>query len=336
MINGRLSPPVRLTWLRLALGLALALAGIYVLALSFDWETVPAALAQANATLITAALASVVLVIIAKAGRWRLFFAASAPLSLAHLLRALAIGMLANLLLPLRLGEVARVYALQQQTGLRKTTALSTLVAEKTLDLLVLVFASLALLPAFLLPQDLLGNALGLIGLTAALLAGLILLARHADRVSGWLAPWFGRLPTRLGRRLEQLVLAGLDGLQTLRQARRLAALILASMGILVLSVLTPWFLFKAFGLPFGLGEALALNLAVTIGSAPPSTPGKLVVFEALTLLALGYFGLDKPAMGLSYALTFHLVAILPPILLGSAAAARLHFRLPLALKQIG
>ena len=83
--------------------------------------------------------------------------------------------------------------------------------------------------------------------------------------------------------------------------------------------------LFQAFGLRLSAGAALYLLVVLHVGVAPPSTPGKLGVFHALTVLGLGLLGVDRTT-GLAYSAVLHALVYLPQIVLGAAALVVRHW----------
>ena len=144
--------------------------------------------------------------------------------------------------------------------------------------------------------------------------------AKLIIRLVSWVAGFF---PEKIGRWLIKLVAAGLEGLAALRDRRAAAELIIASALIAFLSVLTPYILFLAFGLPLGLAAAAALNLAILIGSLPSSAPANIGVFEFLTVVTLQQLGLANNSVLVSFAFVFHLIVIGPVLILGSIILAR-------------
>ena len=68
--------------------------------------------------------------------RWRLlFFPDHRERRLAPLFRAVVVGQMLNIVVPLRLGEVARMYLVAEDERLSKARVLATLAVEKALDL---------------------------------------------------------------------------------------------------------------------------------------------------------------------------------------------------------
>jgi uncharacterized membrane protein YbhN (UPF0104 family) len=198
-------------------------------------------------------------------------------------------------------------------------------VLEKTLELLMLGLTVLVVITAVTLPPWLNQTTTTLTAGAAALLILLLLylIAAHTEQVIRVMEALFARLPSALGERFSRWAVSGLAGLAALR-SRWLAVLLLAlSVVIAVFSILTPLLLLWAFHLPFGWVEAAIINIAIMIALAPPTTPGKIGIFDGVVAFLLLQFGYENQAVVASYTIVYHLVVVLPLILLGSIAAAR-------------
>jgi len=64
------------------------------------------------------------------------------------------------------------------------------------------------------------------------------------------------------------------------------------------------------------LTAALFLLIVLQVGSAPPTTPGKVGVFHYLVVLAMSAYSVDKE-LALAYSLVLYAVALLPKIMIG-------------------
>lgn len=315
-----------LPWGRLLLGLLLGALGLWYVTREASLGALRAALSAADPLYILLGLLLMTITMAAKAWRWQhLYHPRTQAPPLADLFWALSLGQLVNAAVPfLRLGELARIYDLGQQTNSSKARALGTLVVEKVLDVLLLAFTLVLLLPFLVIPAFVVdsGLALALLGAVAFFLLFLVayrtdLTLRLAQTVLAW-------LPELLSRRLTPLTLSGLEGLSALRDARTVARLLLDSALIALLSVLTPLVLFPAFDLPLNLAAAAAIHVGLTVGTLPPSTPAKVGIFEFLVVFMVNrFFPSGESATALAYALIFHLVVVLPQLLLGSIALAR-------------
>ncbi|WP_374689324.1 lysylphosphatidylglycerol synthase transmembrane domain-containing protein [Promineifilum sp.] len=323
-----------LPWLNLALAVGLVAAGLWYLSARVSLAAIGRALAGASMGCVALAVAIVLLTIALKAWRWQLMLSTTdrSPLTPAVPFRAAfwatALGQYVNLVIPfLRLGEVARVYALNRETGASAARALGTLVVEKTLDLIFFGLTILFVLPFVILPDFMDRPGPLLFVLPALLLAALYLLAYRTEWVIGLWRRVIRPLPERAAVFLLRVAVAGLEGLAALRDRRRMALLVLTSLVIAALSVALPYALGPALGLPLSVLDAALIHIGVTIAITPPSTPAKLGVFNGAAALLLWQFGLTDETAILSYTILFYLVAIGPQIVLGLMAASRTKWR---------
>jgi len=236
---------------------------------------------------------------------------------------AMMIGYMANNVLPLRAGEVVRVYVVARRWSKSPEaarshpfwTTLATLIVERVLDslIVVLILAVLVLVvpvPRFLEVAALIVLAIDLSGVTMliALVAAPQLCARLITRVLG---RWPG-LRRRALTAFETFV-HGLDGIRTPSHAVPL-------IGWTILVWLAPafaaWTVLMALDLHLPLAAPWAVLAFVGLGISIPSAPGYIGTFHFFAKTALGLFGVSDAA-GVGYALLFHASQILPVTLIG-------------------
>jgi uncharacterized protein (TIRG00374 family) len=195
-----------------------------------------------------------------------------------------------------------------------------TLVVEKAIDLIFFALTVILLLPLVVLP-DFYQPGLLLVIAPILLLIFLFFLA-YRPHIFVQLSRRISRhLPERWQERLSRSLIAGLEGIAALRNGRATAALLLLSLIIAALSALLPYILFPAFSIPLGLVEGTLMHVVVSVASLPPSTPAKIGVFNGVAALLLFQLGVQDEAVVISYAIVFHLVVIVPQIILGTVAA---------------
>ena len=269
--------------------------------------------------------------------RWRLLLRRDdgTPLPVVPVWHAVAIGFMANNILPFRAGELVRLLAVTRLTGVRFSSALSSIAVERIFDGLAVV----ALLSAALLVSDLpadvavggvsvaqIARGGGLMGLVALGMAGLVVaFPLAAERMLRRLLP-----AGRFTERLVVLVEGIRQGLAALRSPTLLAGVILWS---LVLWLVNGWafhIAFAAFDIPVGFAGALLLQGILVFGISVQLTPGFVGQFEAAIVAALALYGVSNEVAS-SYAITFHGTTFLPIILLGAWSLART----PVALRDL-
>ncbi len=311
------------SWLRFGISLLLAAAAIFFLARNVNFEDVQSAITAADYRFVAIALLVVFVTIFLKVWRWYWMFPSEQVRpGIGPVYRALVLGQFFNFIFPLRVGEIARVYSLDLEAGISKAKSLGTIVIEKTLELLSLFLSAGLLIPFIVLPEFILENGYPLALAVILILVSLVVLAYRTEHVTAFVRRVSKPLPQAIERKVSGVLVAGLDGLSSLRNWRLTLWLGTMSFFIVILSILTSYILFHSFNLPLGIEEAVILNIVLTLGMIPPSTPGKILVFEGLVILMLRQFGLVDSSRMLSFAIIFHLVVAIPQILLGTIALA--------------
>jgi glycosyltransferase 2 family protein len=242
---------------------------------------------------------------------------------------ATLIGYMANNVLPLRAGEVVRVYVVARRwsrsgalsMGQAFWLVLATLVVERIFDSLTLVLIIGVLILLVPVPPALEWAAGVLLAIDVAGIAVLVTAARAPELAHRLLARLTGGWPA-LERRLLPLLetaLRGLEGVRTPRHALPLAAWTVVAWTV---PAVAAWAMLRAMHLELPLVAGWAVLAAAGVGISLPSAPGYVGVFHAAVALALGIFGV-APATAVGYALLLHASQFVPVTLIGWAALVR-------------
>lgn len=252
---------------------------------------------------------------------------------------AVSVGFMANNVLPLRVGEFARAYALSRVEAVTASGAFGTLVVERALDgvvLLILLLAAMAW-PTFPSGSDLgegpLGAAITGATVLAAVVVGtmlvLFLFPRPFVRVARRVA---ALLPRTLGRLIVDVLEAFLEALEILRRPGLLGAAVAWTLGLWLFNSLTFWLGFRAFDIGLDYVAAVFTQAVVGFGVALPSAPGYIGTFHYAADLALsGVYGVDE-ARSLAFAFGLHAAGWIPVTGLGLWYA----WRMGLGLEEMG
>jgi uncharacterized protein (TIRG00374 family) len=261
--------------------------------------------------------------------RWRLLLRddQGEPYPSAPLWHAIALGFMANNVLPLRAGELIRSYTAARLTGARFTTVISSVAVERIFDALTVV----ALLTLALLNPGLPGSVTvggtsvaqlarvaGIIGI-AALLGAILVVAAPlaAERLVRRVLPH-----AHVADRIVDLIEGIRQGLTVLRSPSRLAGVVFWSLVLWLVNALGFYVGFAAFDIPVGYTGALLLQGLLILGISIPSTPGFFGPFEAVIVAVLALYGISR-GLAFSYAIAFHVTTFVPITLLGIWSAAR-------------
>ena len=135
---------------RFLLGAAVTAAFLTLLMVRMDLSDVGSSFAEGNYAYVVPAIAVYFVALYFRAYRWGFLLRPLRSLSTRRLFPVVAVGYMANNLLPVRLGELGRSYYLARREPVSASTALATIIVERVFDGLVLLF--LLVVAALFLP----------------------------------------------------------------------------------------------------------------------------------------------------------------------------------------
>jgi uncharacterized protein (TIRG00374 family) len=236
--------------------------------------------------------------------------------NLADLFIATSVGLTAINLLPARLGEVVRAYALHARAGISISTSLATLVVERVLDLAAVLAALGVVLIWLPLPEWVQRTGQALLFADAVILVALVLLNRYPAMARVVVRQTLAPLSMNWAGRFEALLMSFVDGLSVLSSPGRLVAalgwtfVLWTVVGLAIVSNL------QALQLPATPLNALTVLAVLSLGLTVPSGPGFVGTFEFFAVFSLGLLGIPRtPAM--AFALVFHATQFLTTVVLG-------------------
>lgn len=316
---------MRWDW-RAALGVAVTVVLLWWVLRDVDFAVVLTEVRGADYGLLGLAVAVATATFLLRALRWKVLLHPLRPdTGLRARFAAVNIGFMANNLLPLRVGEFARAYALSRLEPVSAGGAFGSLAVERFLDAITVLGLLLVAVAAPDFPDDALvgGRSVGSVvnlmaGVVAAVLLGLVVMlvwprpiVRAVERLAG------RGLPDESARRVVDTLAAFLEGLHSLRSPRLLLAAVAWSLVVWCWNALGFWIGFRAFGIEASYFAALFVNGIVAFAVAAPSSPGFFGTFHAGVTVALaGVYGVAE-GQTLAYAFGYHLGGFIPVTLFG-------------------
>lgn len=241
---------------------------------------------------------------------------------------ALGIGVIGNLVFPLRAGDVLRCAVLRQLAertsveGILGTFALEKLLESMAIAAILLYWAGLVALPA---EVHVVAGRLAAASATAvALGVAAWILFDHVDTLLsrvGNIHGWPGRAAARARTFFQEL--------RRCLNWRRMTVATLQTALLRLVDAATFLVLALAVGMQVDLSQAFLVMAVIAVATALPAAPGYLGTYEAGGVIALGLIGVAKPA-ALAYAITTHLWFIATWIVFGVIAV----FSLPLPMRS--
>jgi glycosyltransferase 2 family protein len=293
------------------LGLAVSLLAVYFIVSEIDLALLGDALESARWEYVIPCVILLLLGLVTRAFRWRLLLNGHLPINRAfHIMN---IAYLVNGVLPLRIGELARIFlAGRGQTPVPALQTTGTIVVERLLDLLAVVLLVAVALTVGPVPDVLqrAGLLMGIVGFSGFLV--LVLLSRQrnlAHRVLAWFVGWFPVLERlNVAHWLDQF----LDGLLPLARASTLFGALFWTALSWGLSVMAGYVLMLTFYAVPSLAATCLYIAAAAFAIAVPATVGSLGVYEASILIALDALGYGDPyATAVAFAVTVHFVNVM-------------------------
>lgn len=231
---------------------------------------------------------------LARTVRWGILLEPVAKLSFARLNAASAVGFMALILLPFRLGEFARPYLVAERPNLRVSAALSSVVVERVVDGLFtgLIFViSLWAVPDGTPGLSLLRTGGVLVSLVfAGLLAFLVGAYRNRMKAVGMVSRMFAPFSPALAERATGMLDAFIHGLRLVPSRKKLVLFFLLTAAYWGMNAWGMSLLARGFGLRLGATESVAVLGVLVIGVMIPAGPGMIGTFQGAVVLGLSLF----------------------------------------------
>ncbi|MBC8089079.1 MAG: flippase-like domain-containing protein [Phycisphaerae bacterium] len=322
---------MKFNW-RAALGIALSALLLWLTLRGVEFRDVWQVLRSSNLALFVLGTAVATCMFPLRAIRWQpILEPVAGRIPFAPLWRATAIGMMANNVLPLRAGEVARALALTRQVPrVALATSLSSLAVDRLFDAIIvflLMFGAM-LDPAF--PADVRIKGLtipqmatsGLV-LMIILLVGCYTVVLQPERVQKLLSTVALRIMPRFEPALIRFFGHVAGGLAVLKDSRRFLVVLGWALAHWLVHALGLYICFVAVGVDVPFSAALFLQGILAIGVAVPSSPGFVGVFEGAATIGLAVYGVPT-TLAVSWAIGYHVLSFIPITTMGAWYFVRL------------
>ena len=306
------------------LGLAVSLACLAYALAKVDFARLWEQTLKVNPLYFLAVTALLGLAFWVRSVRWRILLAPMGHCRLGPLYSATLMGFMANNVLPTRLGEFVRAYAISRLEEVPAAGALATLVVERVLDgltLLLVLFGGLLLTDplarAGSFNVDYLRTAgYALLAAYAGVLAFMAALWRWPGAVTGLFSALAGRLSPNWGPKTAELLKHFTGGLAVLGHGKKLVSLLLLSFGLWsVYAVLFTVFL-PAVGLPLSLFLGIMALAGAGLAGVVPAGPGYVGTMQLAVAWTLSMAG-TRLDQALAYSFIFWAAQYFPVTLAG-------------------
>jgi uncharacterized protein (TIRG00374 family) len=280
---------------RLKWAIPLILAG-WLLYFSFrgvEWARIWSVISEADRGMLALACLVGGASYLMRAIRWRILLSADRRIELRPVFNATMAGYLGNNFLPARSGELVRSGMITAQTGIPVSRVLATALIERLVDALLLlswtpfVLANLAAAPPWMSHAAVLSGAVAIAGALVVIILPLL-----QKTLLSWLKRF--HLSPKWEEKAANLLSHTLDGLRSLHDAGRILRFLACSAVIWSIDAVNLVMIARALGIPAGFRAALLLLTGLGLGSALPSTPGYVGIYQFVAVSALAPFGISR------------------------------------------
>lgn len=338
----------------LQLAAGIALSGFFIWLAFYlggvSWRELGNAILQTNWLIALAMVAITMVSFYWRTFRWRIIMMPVKDVPAHRLFNPLMIGFGFNNVLPARAGEVARPYALMKQEKIPFTAGLSTIVAERLVDILSLLVL-LILMPYYVTLDPTVSRTITLAGSSytidaawiegkmpvmsalALVLSGVIIsfLVRPVRELYIGIIRALPLVPLWLREKLVSIIETVAHGFKALGSLQAVAMIVLHS---LVIWLSVAWsFQVMSWGFPgleLTFGEACAFLVITCVVISLPSSPGFFGVYEFGGMVGLIMMGVvpdtaEGATAAFAFTLVVHFLQWVPITFWGLWAASTLH-----------
>lgn len=248
--------------------------------------------------------------------RWKLLLTPFGRVRLTRSIRAVFAGLFANIIFPLRPGELLRSYLLSNSEGITVGRVLGSVGVERLVDL-VIATASLGIVSLFVdLPMrfNRMADILGVV--TLVVITIIVSLILYLEVKLG------DRPPDETDRGVSGRAKGALYALHAMGTAPSFYPALFTSVFMPLCQVGALWAMMRSYGLHLPFLAAVVVVLIINLGISLPNAPANVGSYQFFCVLGLSVFQVDKStATGFSF---FAFVMLtLPFFILGFVALIR-------------
>jgi glycosyltransferase 2 family protein len=252
--------------------------------------------------------------------RWKYLLQSQGETSTNTLFPIMAIGYMANNLLPARAGDLARAWLVGEKTGFSKSACLATVLVERLFDAAATVALVIVLLPFLVLPMWVSQGLLGIAAVLVVAIIGAALLAWRPQLAIGWFHRLQFWLPGPIRERTTAFWGRFLEGLGVWRRPVSAAIAVAVSLGIWLGVGAIYYAVTIGMHVQASFWEALLVASLVNVAAVVPSPPSQLGVFEFFAKAGFGLLAISLPdAQAAALTVVTHTMLFVPAVVIGLA-----------------
>jgi glycosyltransferase 2 family protein len=254
--------------------------------------------------------------------RWSLLLHPIGRISTWKATEAIYAGLFVNDVLPMRLGEVLRIFLVSRWLPVPIAAVVPSILVERFFDAIWLALCFGITVLAMPLPKYLV-NAEGILGFAALASTILFIYLAFRKRGNGGTRSNNGKSFLRPMRWVSGILDKIAGGVRDIGRSPYFYSSFIVSLFFLFAQILSFWFVMMAFGLKLSVWHGAVVFLIVHVGTVIPSAPSNLGTYQFFTVVGLTIFGINK-TLATSFSIIVFLILTLPLLAIGMLVFGRL------------
>lgn len=296
------------------------LIGVIVMIILFkliEWDKLKIILSRASIGLLLVGMVINVVVMILKGLRWKLLLSSHQKVPTKQAIGLTIVGFFGNAFLPARGGDIGRALLLAQNKSISRIYCLTTVTLDKAMDFFSLLLVIIPV-PLLLPIPNMLQRAM-VISISIGVLI-FIMAFLYAKKTRF-------KKPTGQESKFKKMLLNIGLGLQIITKPQIFFKAYLISIISWILQIYLLILVAKAIGVDMLFGHSVMTLLGQNIAVLIPGPPSDLGTMHASITFMLYLFGYNKE-IGMGIAILYHIVLIIPLVILGPVLINMLGFKM--------
>lgn len=302
--------------LKFFVGILISLVFLCLALRNVNYPELLISLQEADYLYLVPAIVLVLLTMWLRAVRWHYLLEPIKSVGNHSLFSAVMIGFMANNVLPARIGEFVRAYAIGRKENLSKSLSFATIIVEKIFDGFTLLGFLLVTLIFFPVPEWTKKAGLSALVFYLLVIAFLILLRKYRESMLKFSNYVISPFSKRLAHKTNDLLVSFVGGLDILKGKRQVAFILFYSISVWVVYAILTFLVFIAFHFKLPLYAPFLFIVILTFGVLIPSSPGFIGTFQFFCVTGLAFWGI-KESDALGFSLVYHASQYFPVTFLG-------------------
>ena len=297
------------------LAFIISVTGLYFAFSGQDFASLVYNISNVNIKKVCIAIVLLIFSCLPRALRWRLIVEPFESMSFHHVFSATMIGYFGNGVLFFRLGEFLKAFALAKDHKITVPQAFGTVIAERILDLLMVLLIFLIIIPSFPLNDEKIKLALFLSSSVVFALVAIIIIIYKLDFIEKISQSRI--FQTSYGQKIFLPFQNLFEGVVAIFKNKNILLIVFLSLFIWSIYFYIGVIVLDACKIPLGYIEVGVLTVISSFIIGIPSMPGAAGTLHSGVRYALeGIFQISAPK-ALNYAIISHAISYFPLLLIG-------------------